>query len=150
RGGRREGGERPEAEAAGEGDADQEQPVPSDEAGPPDQPSDQSPHEAPALPAEAETAPDEEKPGGKSPEALADERGEESRGRRRGRRGGRRRQEEGSEQTEESSEAVPPRRGERAASRYTGPTPADPFGGAYDPVMDALAAAEAAAEAAAR
>ena len=150
RGGRREGGERPEAEAAGEGDADQEQPVPSDEAGPPDQPSDQSPHGAPALPAEAETAPDEEKPGGKSPEALADERGEESRGRRRGRRGGRRRQEEGSEQTEESSEAAPPRRGERAASRYTGPTPADPFGGAYDPVMDALAAAEAAAEAAAR
>lgn len=143
RGGRREGGERPEAEAAGEGDTGEEQPVPADEAGPPDQPSD----EAPSIPAEAEAAaPD----GEKSPEAQAGERGEENRGRRRGRRGGRRRQEEGSEQTEESSEAAAPHRGERAASRYTGPTPADPFGGAYDPVMDALAAAEAAAEAAAR
>ncbi|MDT8333335.1 Rne/Rng family ribonuclease [Roseomonas gilardii] len=143
RGGRREGGERPEAEAAGEGDTGEEQSVPADEAGPPHQPSD----EAPSIPAEAEAAaPD----GEKSPEAQAGERGEENRGRRRGRRGGRRRQEEGSEQTEESSEAAAPRRGERAASRYTGPTPADPFGGAYDPVMDALAAAEAAAEAAAR
>ena len=145
RGGRREGGERPEAEAAGEdeGETGEEQPIPADEAGPPDQPSD----EAPSIPAEAEAStPD----GERSPEAQAGERGEESRGRRRGRRGGRRRQEEGSKQTEESSEAAAPRRGERAASRYTGPTPADPFGGAYDPVMDALAAAEAAAEAAAR
>ncbi|WP_145138243.1 Rne/Rng family ribonuclease [Roseomonas gilardii] len=143
RGGRREGGERPEAEAAAEGDTGEELPIPADEAGPPDQPSD----EAPSIPAEAEAAaPD----GERSPEAQTGERGEENRGRRRGRRGGRRRQEEGSEQTEESSEAAPPRRGERAASRYTGPTPADPFGGAYDPVMDALAAAEAAAEAAAR
>ncbi|UPG74088.1 Rne/Rng family ribonuclease [Roseomonas gilardii subsp. gilardii] len=144
RGGRREGGDRPDAEAEGEGEAGDEA-IPADEAGPPDQPSGEAQPAADTAGAEA-AGPD----GEKSPEAQPDERGEESRSRRRGRRGGRRRQEEGADQTEEQSSEPAPRRGERSASRYTGPTPADPFGGAYDPVMDALAAAEAAAEAAAR
>jgi ribonuclease E len=90
---------------------------------------------------------------------------EEGARRRRGRRGGRRRREEGApaspEQamdavqameaasrgysapgTAEGSESVT--RGE-LASRYSGPTPADPFGGTSDGLLDAMEAAEAAA-----
>jgi len=79
--------------------------------------------------------------------------------RRRGRRGGRRRREgepalpgeAGSEDEAEEAEAAapPPPPPVMAPPRYMGPTPADPFSNAVDPIMAAMDAAERAAEEAA-
>jgi ribonuclease E len=87
--------------------------------------------EAEALPAEgAEPAEGEGEAGSEEP---GEPRGE----RRRRRRGGRRRREEGGE-----APVVAP-------AAYAGPTPADPFAGQVDDILEAMEAAELAAEAAA-
>jgi ribonuclease E len=122
---RRRGGRREEAEA------------PAQEAELPAEPAEVSPAELEAhiegVPEHAEAA----------PEAEAGE--EEGRGRRRGRRGGRRRRREGEvERLPAVAEAgaeqpeLPP--------IYTGPTPANPFGGQAFDIFDVLEQAEQAAE----
>jgi ribonuclease E len=103
---------------------------------------------------------------GDAAEGSADSRSPEERGesegdarRRRGRRGGRRRREgEGREgEAREGAEALHAESEERPESkpiptppRYAGPTPADPFAGSYDHLLDAMDAAEAAEAAAPR
>jgi ribonuclease E len=122
---RRRGGRREEAAA------------PAQEAELPAEPAEVSPAELEAhiegVPEHAEAA----------PEAEAGE--EEGRGRRRGRRGGRRRRREGEvERLPAVAEAgaeqpeLPP--------IYTGPTPANPFGGQAFDIFDVLEQAEQAAE----
>ncbi|GGG27228.1 hypothetical protein GCM10010964_13940 [Caldovatus sediminis] len=82
--------------------------------------------------------------------------------RRRGRRGGRRRRAEPEREAVARSwteaeqlaaavagPAAPPAPAAAPATRYAGPTPADPFAGHIDDIYEAMAAAEAAAEAAA-
>ncbi|WP_458095731.1 Rne/Rng family ribonuclease [Roseomonas sp. WA12] len=75
---------------------------------------------------------------------VAEERPEGDARRRRGRRGGGRfRRDEAARPGDEA----PAPAAEEAAPRYAGPTPADPFAGTYDALMDAMDAAEAAATA---
>ncbi|WP_376087380.1 Rne/Rng family ribonuclease [Roseomonas sp. CCTCC AB2023176] len=82
------------------------------------------------------------------PEASGEERGERG-GRRRGRRGGRRRPEgeEPAEAPVNVADAAPRQVPIRPAPppRYVGPTPADPFAGTYDHLMEAMEAVEEAA-----
>ncbi len=93
-----------------------------------------------------------------TPEAALNAAGEDDRPRRRrGRRGGRRRREgepalageAGAEDDGEEAEAPRPTVAVVAPPRYMGPTPADPFANAVDPIMAAMDAAERAAEEAA-
>ncbi|MFC0408606.1 Rne/Rng family ribonuclease [Roseomonas elaeocarpi] len=125
---RRRGGRRENGDTASE--------TASDEEGQPGA-------EAPAAEADAVTEAAPEEPAPAEAAAEATEGAAEGRGRGRRRRGGRRRPEDGSAAPEADKPEEPVR-------RYAGPTPADPFGGNFDPVFDALAAAEAVAEAAAR
>jgi ribonuclease E len=106
-----------------------------------------------AAPADAEGA---ESEGGAEGEAEAADGDDEPNRRRRGRRGGRRRRE--GEPAGDDMAPVPtapadatsaPRPKNRpAAQPYAGPTPADPFAGSSDGLLEAMEAAEAAAEAA--
>jgi ribonuclease E len=70
---------------------------------------------------------------GESPAERAE--GEAAGSRRRGRRGGRRRREDEAPRAEGGEAPA-------AASRYAGPTPADPFAGQYDDLLDAMDAVE--------
>jgi ribonuclease E len=70
---------------------------------------------------------------------------DEARGRRRGRRGGRRRRRDGSEGGVESV-AVPGAEQPELPPIYTGPTPANPFGGQVFDIFDVLEQAERAAD----
>nr|WP_279387828.1 Rne/Rng family ribonuclease [Roseicella frigidaeris] len=65
------------------------------------------------------------------------------------RRRSRRRRSRGAPEGRASASEAPARPPQPAASRYTGPTPADPFAGHVDDILAAMEAAEAAAEAAA-
>jgi ribonuclease E len=116
RGGRREEGAPSENEAA--------------EAAPGEDAAEEEPE---AVEAEIQATEAPESEGERPAGDRAETEGEGDPRRRRGRRGGRRRREEGPVQGE----------GEEApAPRYAGPTPADPFAGTYDVLMDAMDAVE--------
>jgi ribonuclease E len=136
------------AEGEGQGDDGDEETTASQAEG----------HEAADDGAERGPAEGEEAPGFPAPES---DESAETRRRRRGRRGGRRRRrEDGSEipasddMTAEAAEAPaevaepaePPPPAEPAAPRWSGPTPADPFGGNTFSLFDAMEAQEMAAE----
>ncbi|WP_232480388.1 ribonuclease E/G [Roseomonas sp. KE2513] len=119
RGGRREEGGAPEAGGEEESSAEE---LPEE-----------APGDAGEEEAAAEAAPtEEERPAGDRPEGEGDAR------RRRGRRGGRRRREDEAPRADGDTS----RPAADAAPRYAGPTPADPFGGTYDALMDTLDAVE--------
>ena len=124
---RRRGGRREDGAAAGPGGEENGAEEVSGE-------DDSLPEEAAEEP-EAVAQPPEDAPAtDERPDPEGDAR------RRRGRRGGRRRREEEAPRAEApEAPAVAP------APRYTGPTPADPFGGTYDALMDTLDAVEEAA-----
>jgi len=113
------------------------------------------------LPAETEAGPAEAEEGEASDTDISEGNGDEAQRRRRRRRGGRRRREEMEGRSNGETGAEPEASPESApsapapatpvapvASRYAGPTPADPFAGTLDDIFDVMAAAEAAAEAA--
>ena len=106
--------------------------------------------------AEEETAEEAEPAGIRAEETVAEaapaeapraegERPEGDSRRRRGRRGGGRFRREGEAPRGEGEQPVAEEGTE--AQRYTGPTPADPFAGTYDALMDAMDAADQAASA---
>jgi ribonuclease E len=123
RGGRREEGASPEAADAADA-AQGEEVVEEPEA------EAEAEAEAPAAAAE-----------GESPAESAE--GGAAGSRRRGRRGGRRRREDEAPRAEGGEAPA-------AASHYAGPTPADPFAGQYDDLLDAMDAVEEAQVAAPR
>ncbi|MBW6396461.1 ribonuclease E/G [Roseomonas sp. HJA6] len=133
-----EDGEGPDGDAEGEGEVEADEGTEQAEAGEPVEPM-----EAGEASEAAETA----------DAAAADTAEGEARRRRRGRRGGRRRRDDGTTPdlmagVEEEAEAPAPVPAP-APSRYSGPTPADPFAGQIDDIFEAMEAAEAAAERAA-
>jgi ribonuclease E len=121
RGGRREEGASPEA-------ADAADAAEGEEAA--EEPEAEAEAETPAIAAE-----------GEGPAERAE--GEAAGSRRRGRRGGRRRREDEAPRAEGVEAPA-------AAPRYAGPTPADPFAGQYDDLLDAMDAVEEAQVAAPR
>jgi ribonuclease E len=121
RGGRREEGASPEAADAADA-AEGEEAAEESEA--------EAEAETPAIAAE-----------GEGPAERAE--GEVAGSRRRGRRGGRRRREDEAPRAEGVEAPA-------AAPRYAGPTPADPFAGQYDDLLDAMDAVEEAQVAAPR
>ena len=141
RGGRREDGVADMAPAPAAASADAVDPSQADQ---------------PDLPLAATLAP--EPPGEGETGGLSEAAAEEARGRRRGRRGGRRRRRdepgaEGSPATgaeedgDASAPAEPASFDAPARPAYTGPTPADPFGGGVFDIYDVMEQAEARAAA---
>ncbi|HEY8609752.1 MAG TPA: Rne/Rng family ribonuclease [Roseomonas sp.] len=120
---RRRGGRREEG-ASAEAGSDEAEAAPGEEGAE----EEMAVGEAAAEDSAAEAAPAEApRPAGERPEGDAR--------RRRGRRGGSRFRREGEAPRAEGDEAPAP-------APYTGPTPADPFGGTYDALMDAMDAVE--------
>ena len=125
-----------------------------------DGPRESAEEDAPGEPVEAGSEePDAEPAPAEAGEGGAPQEGEDDRPRRRrGRRGGRRQRPGEATGAEESAEAEPaeeeaappPPRPAPEAPRYRGPTPADPYATAIDPIMAAMEAAERAAEEAIR